>query len=82
MKKERLSLNAIKNVLSRTELKKIMAGSTGNCSYCGPGGYNYCACYYLNYPTPSLEGAACGNGNCNTWCINEGQSYGVQIACP
>jgi hypothetical protein len=32
MKKEKLSLKSIKNVLSREELKKIMAGS-GPCVY-------------------------------------------------
>lgn len=31
MKKEKLSLKSIKNVLTREEMKKIMAGS-GNCS--------------------------------------------------
>lgn len=39
MKKEKLSLGSIKNVLSRAEMKKIMAGS-GNCNLrggaCGP----------------------------------------------
>lgn len=44
MKKEKLSLKGIKNVLSRDEMKKIMAGSAGSvlctyqgriCGYCG-----------------------------------------------
>lgn len=44
MKNEKLSLKGIKNVLSRTELKKIMAGSgCCNCCYCydvgGGGGF-------------------------------------------
>ncbi|MDB5016221.1 MAG: hypothetical protein JWQ84_1053 [Mucilaginibacter sp.] len=38
MKKERLSLNAIKNVLSRAELKKIMAGGSGGGGSTGGGG--------------------------------------------
>jgi hypothetical protein len=40
MKKEKLSQKSIKNVLSRAELKKIMAGSGGGCTenaYCGAG---------------------------------------------
>jgi hypothetical protein len=34
MKTEKLSLKSIKNVLSRAELKKIMAGSGGGCNTC------------------------------------------------
>ena len=55
MKREKLSLKGIKNVLSRTEMKKIMAGS--NCiaefSSCTPNpSYNPCCpgmtCLYLS----------------------------------
>lgn len=38
MKKEKLSLKGIKNVLSRSEMKKIMAGS-------GYGAPSCCVCY-------------------------------------
>jgi len=39
MKTEKLSLNGIKNVLSRAEMKKIMAGSSPqpNCCWCNNG---------------------------------------------
>ena len=82
MKTEKLSLKSIKNVLSRAELKKIMAGgSAGPCSCCGPGGYNYCYCYLYGFSSPALIGEACGNGNCNTYCISEGCNYGTQQPC-
>ncbi|MDB5138969.1 MAG: hypothetical protein JWR12_885 [Mucilaginibacter sp.] len=46
MKKEKLSLGSIKNVLSRAELKKIMAGSGGlPCQNAN----NYCQ--HVTYPT-------------------------------
>jgi len=49
MKREKLSLKSIKNVLSRADLKKIMAGGSG-CD--GPGSYcgNCCSgqCGNLN----------------------------------
>jgi hypothetical protein len=48
MKKEKLSLNGIKNVLSRTELKNIMAGSSGGGS--GTGGS--CGTVQLLPPQP------------------------------
>jgi len=52
MKTEKMSLKGIKNVLSRAEMKKIMAGSGDGCI--GPGlacqGFTYCcpglACNY------------------------------------
>ena len=40
MKIKKLSLDSVKNVLSRAELKKIMAGSGGGCGALGQ------ACYY------------------------------------
>jgi len=76
-------MSSIKNALSRTEMKKIMAGgSAGPCSFCGPGGYNWCACYIGGFSQPAIVGAACGNGNCEAWCISEGCDSGDQIACP
>jgi len=47
MKIEKLSLNGIKNVLSRAELKKIMAGSGGGGPGCENGGWEIpcCTCY-------------------------------------
>ncbi|HEY8782973.1 MAG TPA: hypothetical protein VIM16_15210 [Mucilaginibacter sp.] len=48
MKKEKLSLSSIKNVLSRAEMKKIMAGS-GGCRTEGEScdDYFYICCSYL-----------------------------------
>lgn len=49
MKTEKLSLNGIKNVLSRAEMKKVMAGSggcvsgTNNCVYIYGGTLPCCA---------------------------------------
>jgi len=54
MKKEKLSLKNIKNVLSKAEMKKIMAGS-GGCGgvndHCGSGWGDCCG------------GLCCGPGN-------------------
>jgi hypothetical protein len=79
MKKEKLSLKGIKNVLSKTELRKIMAGgSPGNCSFCGTGGYNCCQC------TDGLHNfyrEACGNSSCYTLCTSQGLSYVQQVTC-
>ena len=50
MKTQKLSLNSIKNVLSRAEMKKIMAGS-GDC-------YN-CTVYYSGGST--MSGTSCGS---------------------
>ncbi|MFC0513595.1 hypothetical protein ACFFGT_05260 [Mucilaginibacter angelicae] len=65
MKKEKLSLSGIKNVLSRAELKKIMAGSSNRCDYCGAGGYVCCACYFNGHL--SLKGAYC-HDTCAGFC--------------
>ena len=52
MKTEKLDLKSIKNVLSRTEMKKIMAGSGGTCV---PHGQTNC-----NIPTtPCCTGLWC-----------------------
>jgi hypothetical protein len=46
MKKEKLNLKSIKNVLSRSEMKKVMAGSWGTvlCSCNGGRTAGYCLC--------------------------------------
>ena len=63
MKKEKLSLKSIKNVLSRGEMKKIMAGSGGQCI---PGGQ---ACQVSSGPGCCIGFACSGNalgfGACN-----------------
>ncbi|MFC0513594.1 hypothetical protein ACFFGT_05255 [Mucilaginibacter angelicae] len=84
MKKEKLGLNAIKNVLSRAELKKIMAGSGNRCDYCGPGGYICCACYLNDNPNPSLKGPYCAD-SCTNYCTANGLGAGfhpVSFGCP
>lgn len=82
MKKEKLSLKSIKNVLSREELKKIMAGSTGECSFCGPGGYTCCGCYdTYPYSSYALYGVACANDTCNAHCISVGLLGGNPVDC-
>ncbi|HEY8782000.1 MAG TPA: hypothetical protein VIM16_10320 [Mucilaginibacter sp.] len=55
MKTEKLSLKAIKNVLSRAEMRKIMAGSSVDCNrgLCGNDGSNTscpsgCGCQAMN----------------------------------
>jgi hypothetical protein len=82
MKKEKLSLAAITNRLSRAELKKVMAGSTGPCSFCGPGGYNCCGCYNtVPHNGYLVVGDACGNGSCDTYCHGLGFAGGDQLVC-
>jgi hypothetical protein len=48
MKKEKLSFKSIKNAMSRSEMKKVMAGSGEICwIMCGPtqtGAWMYCNC--------------------------------------
>ena len=56
MKKEKLSLKSIKNVLSRQEMKKIMAGSGTPCipigqTYCNIPGSICCAGSFCYTPT-------------------------------
>lgn len=67
MKTEKLNLGSIKNVLSRAEMKKIMAGSgsgPGGCSLAGQtcdvknGGY---CCDYLTCG----DGSPLGSGTCH-----------------
>jgi len=83
MKIEKLSLNGIKNMLSRTELKKIMAGSGGGCvGGCG-GNNTCCACEIDVYegppPPPPPYFLFCNTTDCNGACesIGYGASAGV-----
>ena len=73
MKIEKLNLNGIKNALSRTELKKIMAGSGG-----GGGSILCCQC-----GIPCTNGViryVCFQGadtnNCSTYCEENGYPIG------
>ena len=82
MKREKLSLGGIKNVLSRAELKKIMAGSgcTGctneglsiPCCQCNTGSTHSPPCPWVNvYVTPNIP------FECNCFCIAQGYAYGL-----
>jgi hypothetical protein len=68
MKSEKLSLKGIKNVLSRAELKKIMAGSGGGCTGCSPdnNGPFCCSCYSGQYPSAPYHLSCIGD--CSTYC--------------
>jgi len=61
MKIEKLSLNGIKNVLSRAELKKIMAGSGGGTP---PGNPPPGGCPNLGYAIPCCQCFTGGGGSC------------------
>jgi hypothetical protein len=66
MKKEKMSIDKMKNVLShvlsREEMKEVMAGSSGGCGYCKesgaewgypcatPGYNSQCQCYSSGIP--------------------------------
>jgi len=55
MKTQKLSLKGIKNVLGRSEMKKIMAGSGGCSSYnnpCNVTGMNLCCSGAVCLPDP------------------------------
>lgn len=64
MKPEKLSLHGIKNVLSRAEMKKIMAGSGSglNCCWCNNG------------TVQPIGGASASN---NTGCMQVCQANGL-----
>jgi hypothetical protein len=71
MKTEKLNLKSIKNVLSRNEMKKIMAGSGPVCSdgnqQCGgPSGQPCCGGLYCNGPLGGGSGicVACTDPSC------------------
>lgn len=83
MKTEKLDLKSIRNVLSRAEMKKIMAGSGGGCS-CNTYPAVCCSC-----PTPRHSGPpgppyfiSCVGGPCATICeANTGDDYSFVVAC-
>jgi hypothetical protein len=62
MKSEKLSLKGISNVLSRAEMKKIMAGSGG--SICNVAN----ACGNSFYP-PCQSGCVCTAVGGGSWCL-------------
>jgi hypothetical protein len=67
METERLSLKSIKNVLSRAEMKKIMAGSGGGCGTCNDISVVCCSCYTGQYPS-SPYFIYCGGHTCSAFC--------------
>jgi hypothetical protein len=68
MKKEKLSLNGIKNVLSRKEMKKIMAGS---------GIYACCQCFWDGgIYNVILANTINPNENCGQFCASKGYQDG------
>jgi len=71
MKREKLSLKGIKNVLSRTEMKKIMAGSSSgpNCCWCNNGTVQ-----------PVGGASASSTPQCVQVCAADGLTGGVYIA--
>ena len=67
MKTEKMSFKNIKDVLSREEMKGIMAGSGGgSCGNCTVPGYTSVACY---------SGAGSG-GSCSCLCLYRGLGCG------
>jgi len=85
MKIEKLSLSGIKNTLSRTELKTIMAGSGGG-GHCGPcggtSGMQCCACPPVTGGTGGPYYTASVNTTCEAFCEGvDGNPYGVFVDC-
>jgi hypothetical protein len=81
MKTEKLSLKGIKNVLSRAELKKIMAGS-GGCS-CGVGAAICCQCYSVSGPI-AIWVLSCSGGTQEGGYLCEALGYAdhsTQVSC-
>lgn len=74
MKTEKLNLKSIKNVLSRAEMKKIMAGSGGG----GTGGTDSCP---VNTPVYSCYDASTGNVWTVEWCCGPGPNYVGPVTC-
>jgi hypothetical protein len=70
MKPEKLSLKGIKNVLSRGEMKQVMAGSGGDGGSGGGGGCTYyiipAATFYCHDSTGYILGTATTNCCSNT----------------
>lgn len=88
MMKERLNLKSIKNVLSRDELKKIMAGSTGGGG--GTGGSGGCQNMGLAIPCCqcyNANGYVCMTNTppipyeCSCYCQSYGYTGGLND-CP
>jgi hypothetical protein len=69
--KEKLSLKSVKNVLSRDEMRKIMAGSSP-----GP---NCCWCNNGTILAPGGSSAS-NTAQCQSVCAADGLSGGVYIA--
>ena len=69
MKKEKLSLKNIKNVLSKAEMKKIMAGS-GGCGgvndHCGSGWGIVAEAYAVDLEMLMVKGYVTGVNNITT----------------
>jgi hypothetical protein len=80
MKIEKLSLKNIKNVMSRDELKSIMAGSSNRCDFCGAGGYICCACFLGTNTCPSLLGPYC-HDTCAGFCGIGFSTVSLACAC-
>jgi hypothetical protein len=93
MKTEKLSLKSIKNVLSRAEMKTIMAGSDGGGGGTG-GGSGGCPNYGYAIPCCQcwVSSPACGNyvyinnsppinTDCNCYCQSRGYAGGYND-CP
>lgn len=62
MKTEKISFKNIKDVLSRNEMKTIMAGSGGNCGTCYVSALKYACASDLLYITcvcPEQNGTSC-----------------------
>jgi hypothetical protein len=66
MKKQRMSLNSIKNVLSRAEMRNIMAGSGGGGSSGHGCSNSSCTVYDGIYTYPGLCGTGYGGCLCMT----------------
>jgi len=70
MKKQKLSLNGIKNVLSRTEMKQIMAGS---------GIYYCCLCSWDGGIFSVILPDTVPGTNCGQFCSSQGYQTGAPI---
>jgi hypothetical protein len=82
MKTEKLSLKALKNVLSRAELKKIMAGSGSGSCICGDYATICCNCYTSGPVAYYVKACTGGLQECSTLCEQAG--YGgaySQVSC-
>ncbi|MDB4903000.1 MAG: hypothetical protein JWQ63_2281 [Mucilaginibacter sp.] len=78
MKTEKMSLKGIKNVLSRAEMKKIMAGSGG----CGTNGNVCCQCTG-NWGYPTVTAVDSSGLACSIFCesLSTNNYSGYAVAC-